>query len=89
MIAALIARPKSIQFRGETIVLRRPQVVDLVGLIDARERGLNLVAWLIWTHVMDGDEPAYRSYEECLELDAVAAGALAAHIDAMYSEGMD
>jgi hypothetical protein len=89
MIAALLARPKTIEFRGETITLRRPNVADLVALLDARERGDNLVAWLIWNHVMDGDAPAFKSIDECLRLDAVAARALAGHIDELYSEGMD
>jgi hypothetical protein len=89
MIAALLARPKTIEFRGETIKLRRPNVADLVALLDARERGDNLVAWLIWNHVVDGDEPAFKSIDECLKLDALAARALAGHIDELYSEGMD
>jgi hypothetical protein len=89
MIAALLARPKVIEFRGERITLRRPNVADMAALLDARERGENLVAWLIHNHVMDGDSPAFESLEQCLRLEAVASRQLAEEIDKLYSEGMD
>jgi hypothetical protein len=89
MIAALLARPHSVDFRGERIVIRRPRVVDLVAAIDAQGRGTNMNAWLVLNHVMDGDKPAFESMDDVLQLDGVAVLELSREIDKLYLEGLD
>lgn len=89
MIAALTGRPKSIEFRGERVTLRRPTVADMIALADASERGVHIPAWYVLNHVMDGDAPAYQGMEEVMRLDGPAVLALSREIDKLYGEGLD
>ncbi len=89
MIAALLAKPHTIEFRGERITVRRPTVADLVACVDAGERGLFLPAWMVLNHVMDGDCPAFESIEQVMRLDGPSVIELGQEIDKLYSEGLD
>lgn len=89
MIAALTSRPKTVDFRGEQIRLRRPTVADLIALADASERGQHIPAWYVLNHVMDGDAPAFSSMDEVMRLDGPAVLALSREIDKLYGEGLD
>jgi hypothetical protein len=89
MIGALLARPHRIEFRGESITLRRPTVADMVAAADAAERGVHMSAWLVATHVMDGDAPAFESVEQVMQLEGPAVLALSAEIEKLYGEGLD
>lgn len=89
MISSLLTRPKTIDFRGESIKLRRPTVADVVAALDAQERAVYMPAWFVWMHVMDGDAQAFESIEQVMRLDGPGVIALAQQIEPLYAEGLD
>jgi hypothetical protein len=90
MIDALLARPLSIEFRGEPVRLRRPTVADLVAAIDAQSRGENMTAWYIAAHVLAADGSLAYSVDQAKQLHAPTAIALVRdHIEPLYAEGLD
>ena len=89
MIEALTARPKTIDFRGERIVLRRPTIADLVAALDRSSRGERMEPWYIANHVIfDDGQPVY-TIEQAARLSAPASVALCREIEPLYSEGLD
>lgn len=89
MIAALLAKPCTIDFRGERVAIRRPRVVDIVAALDASARGDYMPAWFVLNHVLEGDVPAFASMEEVMRLDGPAVVELARMIEPLYTEGLD
>lgn len=89
MIHALLATPVSIQFRGETVRLRRPVIADLVAAIDAQARGENMSAWFIAAHVLAPDGSLAYTLDQAKQLHAPSAISLANLIEPLYSEGLD
>jgi hypothetical protein len=89
MIAALLAKPHHIDFRGERVVIKRPRVADLVACVDASERGTYMPAWFVLNHVLDGDHPAFESLEQVMQLDGPAVVELSREIEKLYVEGLD
>jgi hypothetical protein len=89
MIDALLARPLAVEFRGETVRLRRPTIGDLVAAIDVQSRGENMAAWYVATHVLDSDGAQMYTLDVAKRLSAPAVIALARLIEPLYSEGLD
>lgn len=89
MIAALLHRTAEVQFRGETIWLRRPTVADLVAAVDQQARGTFMPAWFVHAHVLQGDGLMFRTVEEVMRLDGPAVVELARTIEGFYAEGLD
>lgn len=89
MIEALLARPKTVDFRGEPVVLRRPTVADLVAALDASTRGDRMEPWYVANHVLGPDGRLLYTIEEAQKLSAPACIALARIIEPLYTEGLD
>lgn len=89
MIAALLAKPCHVEFRGERVAIRRPRVADVVAALDASARGEYMPAWFVLHHVLEGDAPAFASLEEVMRLDGPAVIELARYIEPLYTEGLD
>lgn len=89
MIEALLARPLTVEFRGEAVRLRRPTIADLVAAIDAQSRDENMPAWYVATHVLDADGANMYTLDVAKRLSAPAVIALAKMIEPLYSEGLD
>ena len=86
---ALSAKPLEIAFRGEVVRLRRPTVGDLVAMIDAESRGVNMAAMYVAAHVIDEQGGRLFTYETALNLSAPAVIALSKEIEKLYGEGLD
>lgn len=86
---ALAAKPLEIAFRGETVRLRRPTVGDLVAMLDAETRGVNMAAQYVAAHVIDAQGERVFTYETALNLSAPAVIALSKEIEKLYGEGLD
>ena len=89
MLEALLARPVTLEFRGETVRVRRPTIGDLVAAIDAQSRGENMPAWYVAAHVLDSDGANMYTLDMAKRLSAPAVIALARIIEPLYSEGLD
>lgn len=89
MIAALLHRTAEIEFRGETVWVRRPTVADLVAAVDAQARGTFMPAWFVHAHVLKGDGLAFKSVDEVMQLDGPAVVELSRKIEEFYAEGLD
>jgi hypothetical protein len=86
---ALRGLPKTIEYRGEVVVLRRPTVADLVAALDAESRGLQMSAWYVANHVLGPDRGPLYCYDEVMKLNAPAVVGLSREIEKLYTEGLD
>lgn len=89
MIEALLAKPVTVDFRGENVRLRRPTIADLIAAIDAQSRGENMTAFYIAAHVLAHDGSLAYTLAEAKQLHAPSAIRLAQLIEPLYSEGLD
>ena len=86
---ALRGLPKHVEYRGETVTLRRPTVADLVAALDAESRGVQMSAWYVADHVLAPNGAPLCCVGEVMKLNAPAVVGLARMIEALYTEGLD
>lgn len=89
--AILTLEPAVFEWKGQTLLLRRPNLIDLVSATEANQKGPGYGrAWAIAAHVMDDQRrPLFESPEAAMQCPLGLALALQERLEFLYSEGSD
>lgn len=87
--AILTLAPVEFPWQGQKLLLRRPNLLDLVGATNANEKGGAYGrAWAIANHVMDdAGQPIFASPDDAMRCPLQLALALQERLEFLYSEG--
>lgn len=83
--------PVAVEYQGVRLLIRRPNLCDLVDAHEANALGaLHSRAWALWRHAMTADGvPIFGSCEDATQCPSGLAAFLVPRIEALYSEGVD
>lgn len=83
--------PVAVEYQGVRLLIRRPNLCDLVDAHEANALGaLHSRAWALWRHAMTADgDPIFGSCQDATQCPSGLAAFLVPRIEALYSEGVD